>query len=190
MIKKHLSYASLILLTSMAFADITPIPTLTTPNTPAVTAPTQTKPPTINCQYHIQASTTLIDPTLITTWAEKAVMQSFDFSYLDIDKQLTALEACYTNQGWQGFNDALKQSGNVAAIKAQKLTVSSQRIGESKLITLKENEWKVILPMQVVYQNDKEKLTQLLTVNLLITRKVSGDLGVMQMIATPTEKKG
>lgn len=39
--------------------------------------------------------------------------------------------------------------------------------------------------MQVVYQNDKEKLTQLLSVDVLVGRKVTGNLGIMQMIATP-----
>ncbi len=43
-------------------------------------------------------------------------------------------------------------------------------------------------PLQVVYQNDKEKLTQLLTVDVLIGRKISGDLGIMQMIAAPRTK--
>jgi len=41
--------------------------------------------------------------------------------------------------------------------------------------------------LQVVYQNDKEKLTQKLNVDLLIGRKMSGDLGIMQMIAIPIE---
>ena len=52
---------------------------------------------------------------------------------------------------------------------------------------IKDNQWKASVPLQVVYQNDKEKLTQLLTVNLLIGRKISGDLGIMQMIATPQQ---
>ena len=131
----------------------------------------------------------MVDPTIISTWAEKAVIQSFEFSYLDVDTEIRALKDCYTDQGWQGFNDALKKSGNITAIKSQKLTVSSQKMGELKFTTLKENEWKVTVPLQVVYQNDKEKLTQLLSVTVLISRKVSGDLGIVQMLATPLQKK-
>ena len=59
--------------------------------------------------------------------------------------------------------------------------------GELKVNPVKDNQWKVSIPLQVVYQNDKEKLTQKLNVDLLIGRKMSGDLGIMQMIATPME---
>ncbi|NSL17842.1 DotI/IcmL/TraM family protein [Tatlockia micdadei] len=120
-------------------------------------------------------------------WAEKAAEQSFDFDYNTMDSQLAALKSCYTEQGWQGFNDALQKSGNLNAIKSQQLTVSSMVNGESKITELKDNQWKVIIPMQVVYQNDKEKLTQPLTVNLVVGRKISGDLGIMQMIAIPSQ---
>ena len=57
--------------------------------------------------------------------------------------------------------------------------------GQLAIAASKENLWKVTLPLQVVYQNDKERLTQLLTIDLLIGRKSSGDLGILQMIAVP-----
>ena len=98
-----------------------------------------------------------------------------------------SLKNCYTDQGWQGFNEALQKSGNITAIKSQNLTVSSQVDGDLKLNAIKDNQWKVTIPLQVVYQNDKEKLTQLLTVDLLIGRKISGDLGIIQMIAAPRD---
>ena len=77
------------------------------------------------------------------------------------------------------------------AIQSQHLTVTSMADGDVKINPIKDNQWKITVPLQVAYQNDKEKLTQLLTVDLLIGRKVNGDLGIMQMIATPrtTEAK-
>ena len=95
------------------------------------------------------------------------------------------LKTCFTDQGWTGFSSALEKSGNLEAIKTQKLTVSSQLDGQPQVTEAKENQWKITLPLQVVYQNDKEKVTQLLNVNLTVGRKVSGDLGIAQMIATP-----
>ncbi len=164
--------------------------TTTTSSTPAGTVTTQSTTvqpaaPVINCEYRIPADTKQIDQTLITTWSEKATVQSFDFTPAAIDDQLNLLKTCFTDQGWQGFNDALQKSGNVNSIKTQNLTVSSQIDGTSQVSMVKNNQWKVTVPVQVVYQNDKEKLTQLLTVDLLVGRKVSGDLGIMQMIATP-----
>lgn len=168
----------------------------TTTNTkaPATGTPTSaatvSTPQALNCSYRIPAATTHIEQTIVKKWAEKAAEQSFDFDYKTIDNQISKLKSCFTEQGWQGFNDAFEKSGNLNAIKAQQLTVSSMVNGESKVTELKENQWKVSLPLQVVYQNDKEKLTQPLTVDLLIGRKVSGDLGIMQMIAMPSQTSG
>ncbi len=152
------------------------------------TIPTPPQPAAvIDCKYRIPAETTNIEQSLLSTWAGKAAVQSFNFNPTTIDEELGALKLCYTEQGWQGFNDALQKSGNVNAIKLQHLTVSSQVDGELKVNVIKDNQWKVTVPLQVVYQNDKEKLTQLLAIDLLVGRKVSGDLGIMQMIATPRQ---
>ncbi len=157
-----------------------------TPQTEKTTqAATKTHP--LDCTYRIPASTTRIEQTIVKKWAEKAAEQSFNFDYKTMDKQVAKLKACYTDQGWQGFNDALEKSGNLNAIRSQQLVVSPMINGESQVTEIKNNQWKVTIPLQVVYQNDKEKLTQPLNVDLLVGRKVSGDLGIMQMIAIPRQ---
>ncbi|KTD08948.1 IcmL-like protein [Legionella gratiana] len=173
--------------------------TLASPQTPQ-TPPAQslpsinpgqpTPPPVINCEYKIPPETKKIDQSLVITWSEKAVTQTFDFDPNKVDEQLQKLEACFTEQGWTGFNTALQKSGNLEAIKSQKLTVSSQVLGHATVTEVKENQWKINLPLQVVYQNEKEKVTQLLNVDVTIARKMTGDLGIAQMIAAPrnTEK--
>lgn len=147
--------------------------------------PVQQAAPVINCDYKIPAATKIIDQSLILTWSEKATTQAFDFDPTTVDAQLVKLQTCFTNEGWQGFNSALQKSGNLEAIKSQKLTVSSQLDGQAQITEAKDNQWKITLPLQVVYQNDKEKVTQLLNVNLTVGRKITGDLGIAQMIATP-----
>lgn len=139
---------------------------------------------TINCDMKLDAKSP-VNQNLLLTWSEKAVSQSFDFSPDTIDMQMNKLKACYTNDGWTGFNEALKKSGNLDAIKAQHLMVSSQIDGQTKIFETKDNLWKLSLPLQVVYKNDKEKVTQLLTVQLTVGRKPTGELGIAQMIATP-----
>nr|WP_241480505.1 DotI/IcmL family type IV secretion protein [Legionella norrlandica] len=116
---------------------------------------------------------------------QKATTQSFDFEPNTVDSQLQKLQACFTDQGWQSFNSALQKSGNLDAIKSQSLHVSSQIDGQPQITEALGNQWKITLPLQVVYQNDKEKVTQLLNVNLTVGRKITGDLGINQMIATP-----
>lgn len=144
-------------------------------------------PPVINCDYKIPAETTKIEDSLVSKWAGNAAEQAFDLDYKTIDDQLVRLKSCFTDQGWQSFNDALQKSGNLNAIKSEKLMVSSMVEGDPIISMIKENQWKVSLPLQVVYQNEKEKLNQPLTINLIVGRKISGDLGIMQMIAMPRQ---
>lgn len=168
--------ALLTLINSPLFAESMPT------NTAATTTPTAS---TMNCDYKISASVKVVDQSTVLTWAEKATVQSFDFDPKDIDAQMKKLQSCFTKQGWDGFNTALEKSGNLNAIKANKLNVSSQVDGAIHVTDSQPNLWKMIVPLQVVYQNDKEKITQLLNIQLTVGRKPEGDLGILQMVATP-----
>lgn len=145
----------------------------------------QQQPPVINCEYKMPLDNKIIDQSWVLTWSEKAILQSFDFNPASVDSQVQRLQPCFTEQGWTGFQTALQKSGNIEAIKSQHLTVSSQIDGQGQITVLKENQWKVNFPLQVVYQNDKEKVTQLLSVDLTVGRKINGDLGIVQIIASP-----
>lgn len=153
---------------------------------PATPPPGTPSASVIDCSYRIPADTNNIDQSVIKTWATHAALQSFNFKFDTIDQQITSLKACYTDQGFTGFNDAMQKSGNIATIKSQQLTVNSQVGADVVVMPVKENQWKVTIPLSVLYQNAKEHLSQQLTVELLVGRKMSGDLGIMQMIATPT----
>lgn len=175
---------------ALASPQTTQMPPPAAQSGPSLNPAQSTPPPVINCNYKIPPETKKIDQSLVITWSEKAVTQAFDFDPNNLDDQLQKLEACFTEQGWTGFNTALQKSGNLEAIKSQKLTVSSQVMGQAVVTEAKENQWKLNLPLQVVYQNDKEKVTQLLSIDVTVGRKITGDLGIVQMIAAPrnTEK--
>lgn len=182
-----LSTALLSLLCSVVHSENT---TEKTVQAPIISVPAAVKPtpiPVINCDYSIPLTTKIIDETTLSTWASKAAVQSFEFTPSEFDDQLKKLKACYTDLGWQGFHDALEKSGNIKSIQSQSLTVTSQVEGQLTVKPVKENQWKVTLPLQVVYQNTKERLTQQLTIDLLIGRKNTGDLGIMQIIAIPRD---
>lgn len=178
-----------------ADAAATPIHMAATENKSATTAPASTATAattattattaTVDCNYKIPATTTTVDQALVQKWSGNATVKAFDFDFKVIDDQLKSLKPCFTEQGWQSFNDALQKSGNLKAIKSEKLMVSSMIDGQITINPIKENQWKISLPLQVVYQNEKEKLNQPLTIDLVVGRKVSGDLGIMQMIAMP-----
>lgn len=162
-----------------------------TPSTTTTTTVTTTAPQgPINCDYHIPPEVNPVAKDLVLRWSEKAAIQSFNFDYNALSGQLVSLKGCYTDQGWQGFNDALQKSGNLDTIKTQQLMVTSSLNGTSQISEVKENQWKVSVPIQVTYENRKEKISQQLIINLIVGRKLSGDLGIMQMVAIPNNAPG
>lgn len=191
--KQRLSAALLLLLSSVTYAESTTsnaiqIPTASETKPESTPAAASMPAPIINCLYAI-APTASVDDKTLSMWAEKAAIQSFSFTKPTLENQLNDLKACYTDQGWQGFREALDKSGNLKAITTQGLSVVSEMDGTTSIKLVKENQWKVTLPLKVVYQNDRAKLTQLLSIDLLIGRKITGELGIMQIIATPNQVK-
>lgn len=149
------------------------------------TSPEQPKrPELINCDYKTPDAMTRIDEDLIIKWAEQAATQSFNFNSVSVETQLQKLESCYTAKGWESFKNALDKSGNIAAIKSQKLIMSSKVIGQAKLTATTNNQWSIALPLQVVYQNNQVKITQFLKVHLTMERTLTGEFGITQIIAS------
>jgi len=163
-------------------------------NQPSVT-PMAAKKQTINCQYKLTVPASELSPAVLLKWASHAAQQAFDFDYTEIDQQITALEPCFTKNGWASFNKAMTESGNIAAIKEQQFQVKSKPNGTPKLIESTDNKWQVMLPLEVTYQNKEQKLTQDLYINLNIGLQISGNLGINQIIAstqnpsTPSQQK-
>ncbi len=171
--------------TQPATPAVAPVHTTTPNGIPAVAPAPAVQAPVINCEYKIPAQTKNIDQKLVISWAQNALVQAFTFDPLSLDAQMQKLQPCFTEQGWTGFSAALQKSGNIEAIKSQKLTVTSQINGPVLVTEAKDNQWKLTVPLTVTYQNEKEKVGQLLSVDLTIGRKINGDLGITQMIAAP-----
>lgn len=161
----------------------TPAPAQTTPASTAV----QTKP--VNCDFHLAANTTDISTALVVDWAKMAAGRCFDFDYEKLDEQLAALKSCFTERGWQSFNDALQKSGNINAIRSEKLHVNGMPEGKEQVTAIDTNQWKVEFPISVVYQNEQEKITQSLKMMMTIGRKPNGDFGIVQLIASPDKNQ-
>lgn len=144
-------------------------------------------PKNLSCNYKFDADKE-VGSEVVIRWSEKAAEQTFNYNYDNIKDKLNDLKNCFTDKGWKSYTSALDKSGNVESITSQKITVSSQVDGASKISKIENKKWQLKVPLQVIYQSEKEKLTQLLFVDMLIARKASGELGIMQIIAAPRDK--
>ncbi|HDV5710310.1 TPA: DotI/IcmL family type IV secretion protein [Legionella pneumophila] len=137
----------------------------------------------VSCHYKIPEEIIKTDINIILEWAEYAAMQSFHFDYMALEAELKELESCYTEKGWSEFNAAMDKSGNLNAITAQRLNMSSQIDGQARLIESHDNQWKIQLPLKVTYKNDRAQVSQFLDIQLTVGRKMNGELGIVQLIA-------
>ncbi|HHF7346070.1 TPA: DotI/IcmL family type IV secretion protein [Legionella feeleii] len=160
------------------------LPQVVLQNPPTLQSTTAAQSDVINCDYKTPAGTTSIDQALVLRWAEYAAMQSFNFNSELIDTQLQRLQACFTKKGWVEFQTAMNKSGNIEAIKTLQLTMSSEIARRAQLLEAKGNQWKIALPLKVLYQSDKGKVVQLVNINLIVSQKITGELGIRRMIAT------
>ena len=124
--------------------------------------------------------------TLVKNFAEKSAIQSFTYDYKDNKAQFEQLEPCYTPSGWKSFQTALSKSGNLHAIKNEKLFVHATLDGNIEVLETEElgPRWKVLIPLKIRYENISHYFDQNLKVKLIIGINVK-KLGVEQIIASP-----
>ena len=141
----------------------------------------------INCHYVFNDTSDVKLLQNVTAWAKQAAQQTFSFKNKQVSDQLSALKSCYTQEGWASFNAAFLKSGNLDAIQQQAFDVESKIQGTAYAKKIQGKQWQVTLPMQIVYQNKKEKIIQELNVQLLIAMQGDNNLGIVQIVAAPQQ---
>ncbi len=172
------------------------VPTTTSPPTPTpMESPTLISPPASPSSDQTQPAVKpicsvpqTIDVSTIQAWAQEAAIQLFSVEKGKLDDHLKNLEDhCFTSTGYASFIEALKVSKNLDAINSLQLAVSSSvdktDVKDNKMKIVSKNMWRVTVPLTVVYQNDKNKLTQSMSVDITVT-KTNDKLGIEQVIAS------
>lgn len=140
----------------------------------------------INCKSLIPESPSQNRRKFIKKYSAYVAKQTFAFNYLSIDFDLSQINECFTDNGWTQFKTALDHSGNVALVKNNLLTSSSQIIEPIAIQHIKdEARWEVDVPIQIVYQNDKKKITQMISVHLNILELPDRHVSVLQIMGKP-----
>ncbi len=118
----------------------------------------------------------------VLNWATTAAQQAYTYDFKNYQKQLQLLQEQFTPEGWKAFMAALKQSNNLNVVQQRKLVASATPTG--KAIVVKEGvtnglyTWKILLPMQAVYESESRLIKQNLMVTMLVTRSTSNPKGV------------
>lgn len=140
----------------------------------------------VNCGSLIPASPSENRRKFVKKWSAYVAKQAFALNYTTVDFDIAQIKDCFTDNGWDNFKSALEHSGNIPMIKANLLTSTSQIIDPIAIQHIKdESRWEIDVPMQIVYQNDKKKMTQMISVHLNILELPNHQLNVLQIMGNP-----
>lgn len=129
----------------------------------------------------------LPDKALIT-WSTNAALSTFNYDALSYQTQLENLQPIFTKQGWDNFNTALTQSGNLQTVIDNKLVVSAYKKGESSIISFKKANntpsWVVKIPTIVSYSSEYIAIDQSLETFVSVIQTPTGDLRIDNINST------
>lgn len=197
--------------TQQTHSNATPVTTSTantsTPNSQATanqttaTSSTITKATTNNdacpCAKQIPLNQPNMSAVDLMVLANQAAVSAFTYNFVNYRRQLADASNYFTPDGWQAFQSALDQSGNLKQVIAKKLVVSAVATGAP--IILRQGllnsrySWKVEIPLLVSYQSANEVSQHHLIVTMVLqrTQKYVGHngVGIQQFMAHPSKSQ-
>lgn len=144
--------------------------------------------PEINCNSFVPEENSDSHLEFIKKWAAFISKKMFTLPFNNTEVYLGNFKTCFSADGWQEFNRALQQSGNISLIKAKQYVSSSQVVGMVAISHQQNsNIWETNTPIQITYQNKENKVTQQLIVHLRIVKTQSNHLNVTQIVGIPQQ---
>lgn len=172
---------------SPALAQAPAAPEIGAPKAPAVAA----APSAVECASRVPLAEPNMSTARAGAWFALAAADVYSFSFADYRKELTAASADFTPEGWQGFQEALKQSGNLQTVLDQKLVVGAVPTGVpfavSQGVVGGRWTWTFEMPLLVVYQSATGLTRQNLALTGVLTRQPEclnpDGLGIKTLVA-------
>ena len=137
----------------------------------------------------------LDDPVMsvnqVLTWSTNAITKAYTFSFANYRQELQSSRDLFTKEGWDGFQNALQESGNLRAVVDSKFVTTAAPRGAPVVIgegyVSGRYAWKIEVPILVTYQSANKRQTQDLLVQALIVRRSELEhpqgIGIAQLIA-------
>lgn len=127
----------------------------------------------------------------VLNWATRNITNAYTFSFANYRQQLQAARPSFTKSGWDGFNQALQESGNLQSVINNDFVTTVVPSGAPVIIAegymSGRYAWQIEMPILVTYQSANERFTQDLLVQAIVVRRPElenpSGLGIAQIIA-------
>ncbi|MEE3003585.1 MAG: DotI/IcmL family type IV secretion protein [Pseudomonadota bacterium] len=126
----------------------------------------------------------------VINWATTAALAAFSYDALSYQTQFAKLKEKFTDKGWQSFETAIKNSGNLDTVKENKVVVSSYRAAEAKIESFTQEQntsiWVVKVPTKVTYSNQYLQVEQDIDTYLTIAQSKDKSLKITNINSSLT----
>ena len=96
--------------------------------------------------------------------ATQSALATYNYDALSADKQIAHMKTYFTDDGWNNFQKAMEQSGNLLLVKENQMVVSAYKTQPATIESYSKskgiNTWIVRVPAMVTYSNQYHKVEQ------------------------------
>ncbi len=127
----------------------------------------------------------------VLSWATSSITKSYTFSFANWRQELQSSRDFFTPKGWEGFQEALQESGNLKSVIENKFVTTAVPRGAPVVVGEGYIDgryaWKIEVPILVTYQSANKRTTQSLLVEAVLVRRSELEhpkgIGIAQIIA-------
>lgn len=111
----------------------------------------------------------------LLNWVTDAIVSIYSYNYLNAEQALNKSRQYFTDNGYDSFMKALKESKNLETVKSKKLIVNA--LAQSSATILKEGDvdgvytWQIQLPLEVTYQGANNDFKQNMDIQVEVVRQ-------------------
>jgi hypothetical protein len=117
----------------------------------------------------------------VLQWTAATIRKAYAINWRNYASHLDEISDHFTTRAWNQFGSSLKNSGNLAKIKAARMVGWVQPNGAARIINRgvigPYYTWLIIDPITVHYENQNEQITDPLTVKIYVRRAAFGHDG-------------
>jgi len=120
----------------------------------------------------------MVKPKKLIDWAQKAMLESFTFNFVNYNEALEEVKKYYTVKGWNELNNSLSKSGLLGNITKNKFFLATMAENNAKIlddgVVNGHHAWRVRMPVILTFKTSENatnsQLQQKAVIDAIITR--------------------
>ncbi|RUQ81741.1 DotI/IcmL family type IV secretion protein [Legionella septentrionalis] len=128
----------------------------------------------LGCFFYLNAwAETIVNPAL-SVWVNEAIVSTYTYDYKNFLQRQKEIARYFTSQGWINYSKAFTESKLPETVQKNAYEVSAVAAMPPEITGLRDNHWRAVMPLLVVYKNPQYVQKQMLAVSIEFTAVPKG----------------